>query len=68
MVSYYLPCHQGASPQTDKRRSHHVPTDSLIQKGDSSSQQVGVEGLGCTMETSEAQEPVRGGEHRSSDW
>jgi hypothetical protein len=26
------------------------------------------EGLGCTMEPSEAWEPVRGGKHHSSDW
>jgi hypothetical protein len=33
MVSYHLPCHRGASPQTARRRSHQVPIDSLIWRG-----------------------------------
>jgi hypothetical protein len=33
MVSYHLPCHWGASPQTARRRSHQAPMYTLIQMG-----------------------------------
>jgi hypothetical protein len=42
MMSYHLPCHRGASPQTTGRRSYQTPMDSLIWRRDSSFQQVGV--------------------------
>jgi hypothetical protein len=33
MVSYHLPCHQGASPWTTRRRSLQARMDRLIQRG-----------------------------------
>jgi hypothetical protein len=45
MVSYYLPCHQGASPWTAGRRPHQATINSLIQREDLSPWKVGVRAL-----------------------
>jgi hypothetical protein len=66
MVIYHLPCHwvhpldcqkipPGANGQLDPEEGFNL----LVSL---------VEGLGCTAESDEVQELVRGGEHCLSDW
>jgi hypothetical protein len=67
MVSYHLPCHQGVSPGLlggDPTR----PQWTASSGGGFVPLASWEEGLGCTTEPGEVQEPERGGEHRLSDW
>jgi hypothetical protein len=67
MVICHLPCCQGASPRL---QGEVIPPGANrqfdLEEGLILLVSLG-EGLRCTTEPSEAQEPVRGGEHHLSD-